>query len=747
MLQSRLRLALMLVVLVSLPASAQNPVVAPGGVVSAANGRAVSSVTAAARGSLVSIYGSDLSAQTASATGVPIATQLAGTQVRFGDTAAPLLFVSPGQINAQVPFELSDVASVDLVVQTIAGTSGPVRVTLLSAAPGILSVFKGDSQVSSANPISAGDRITIFATGLGAVYPTVLSGQPGPLNPPAVAGIQPLVRVGGRLARVEFAGMAPGLAGGVYRVDAIAPDGISSPVTQVTLEAGVVPGLTRPRGPVVLEGAGPTAIEEGPLPVTIRLPRTGPKGLRYASGRVIVKFRDGMSGKSALDSLRASSARTSSISLQPASADFDIVTIDPNEDAEVVAASFRGMAGVEYAQAAYVNHAMVVPNDPLYQKLQWNFPLIDLERAWDIQPQAGSTITVAVLDSGMAYTNANLNVNVRGFKDDDGNKYPALGDVTIPYSAASQLVTPGRIVSPRDFVWGTTTPLDYDGHGTHVSGTIGQLTNDGIGTAGVAFNVKLMPVKVICGTWDILFGIPDDDCGSDDQVAQGIRYAADNGAKIINMSIGRDGPPGCGATPDRKGCAPALEAAIRYAVGKGVFIAIAAGNSFLDGNPTQVLAEIASRVQGAVSVAAVGADTSHAEYSTTGSYVELAAPGGGGGQANNGYVWQQTFDYSFTDTFSLPLSDYRPPRFDVLAYVGYDGTSMATPHVAGVAAMLMQQGITDPAAIEAALEKFATPCSEWLDRCDFGVAANRNNTFGFGLLEARNTLRGLGLAK
>jgi serine protease len=318
--------------------------------------------------------------------------------------------------------------------------------------------------------------------------------------------------------------------------------------------------------------------------------------------------------------------------------------------------------------------------------------------------------------------------------------------VTIPYSAASQLVTPGRIVSPRDFIRNTTTPLDYDGHGTHVGGTIGQLTNDGIGTAGVAFNVKLMPVKVIGGAWDSLFGVPDDEVGSDDQVAQGIRYAADNGAKIINMSIGRDGPPGCGANPGQAGCAPALEAAIRYAVGKGVFIAIAAGNEFLTGNPTQALAEIASRVQGAVSVAAVGADTSHAEYSTTGSYVELAAPGGGGGEARNGYVWQQTFDYSFTDTFSLPPSGYGPPRFDVMAYVGYDGTSMATPHVAGVAAMLMQQGITDPAAIEAALEKSATPCSESLNRCDAGVAPNRNNTFGFGLVNARNALRGLGLA-
>ncbi len=747
-LKPRTQLALMFAVLASLPASAQNPIVTPGGIVNAANRRGVPSVAAAARGSLVSIYGSDLAAETVLATGVPVATQLAGTQVRFGDTAAPLLFVSPGQIIAQVPFELPNVAYVDLVVQTSTGTSGAIRVTLLSVDLGIFSVFKGDSQVSAANPISAGDRITIFATGLGAVYPSVPSGQLGPSKRPAVAGNQPLVRVGGRLARVRFAGLAPGLAGGVYQVNVIAPTDMSSAVTEVTLETGAVPGPTGRGAMLVREGEGPPAIEEGPFLGALRQPRTGARFWRYASSRVLVKFRDDMSSTSRLSLLRTFLSPTASLSTHPASADFDIVTIDPNEDAEAVAASLRGQAGVEYAQAAYVNHAMLVPNDPLYEKLQWNFPLIDLERAWDIQPQAGSTITVAVLDTGVAYTDATLSVNVLGFKDDNGNQYPALGDVTIPYAAASQLVTPGRFVFPRDFVWDTTTPLDYDGHGTHVSGTIGQLTNDGIGTAGVAFNVKLMPVKVICGTWDILFGVPDAaQCGTDDTVAQGIRYAADNGAKIINMSIGRDGPANCGASPDQAGCAPVIEAAIRYAVGKGVFIVIAAGNSFLDGNPTQALAEIASRVQGAVSVAAVGADTSHADYSTTGSYVELAAPGGGGGTANNGYVWQQTFNADFTDTYMLPPSQYGPPRFDVLAYMGYSGTSMAAPHVAGVAAMLMQQGITDPAAIEAALEKFATPCSVALNKCDASVAANRNDTFGFGLIEARNTLRGLGLAK
>ena len=103
----------------------------------------------------------------------------------------------------------------------------------------------------------------------------------------------------------------------------------------------------------------------------------------------------------------------------------------------------------------------------------------------------------------------------------------------------------------------------------------------------------------------------------------------------------------------------------------------------------------------------------------------------------SGAIYQQTFDPTFTDTFLLPPAQYHAPRFDVMGYIPYQGTSMAAPHVAGVAAMLMQQGVTDPAAIEEILEKTAV---------DLG-AAGRDNTFGFGLVDARAGLRGLGLAK
>ncbi len=515
----------------------------------------------------------------------------------------------------------------------------------------------------------------------------------------------------------------------------------------------------------ILQNVGLTAIDEGvirdeshtpaseqmvrkrALLAALSTDRVSASGARYRSDRLIVKFRDEAAMGDRKAALRAASS-TGEFGTRASYADFDIVRLDASEDPEMVAQALQGRPEVQYAQAAYRVHATLIPNDPEYATLQWNLPLVNLEKAWDIQPLAGSTITVAVIDTGMAYQNATITATIPSFRDGAGIRYPALGKVTIPYSGAPQLVgagNAGRIVAPYDVISaGVNPPLDFEGHGTHVSGTIGQLTNDAIGTAGVAFNVKLMPVKVLASTWDVLFGGASSEGGSDDDVARGIRYAADNGAKILNMSLGSSGPPNCGTNPNQVDCAPVIEAAMRYAVGKGCFIVVSAGNEFEDTvppygtNPTSVLAEIASRISGVVSVAAVDRAKAHAYYSSAGPYVELSAPGGSErGFGRDGFVWQQTFDYNFTDTFLLPPAQYRAPRFDVLATIGYIGTSMAAPHVSGIAAMLMQQGITDPAAIEDILEKTAV---------DLGTPG-RDNTFGFGLVDARAALRGLGLAK
>src|SRR5207249_1027509 len=134
--------------------------------------------------------------------------------------------------------------------------------------------------------------------------------------------------------------------------------------------------------------------------------------------------------------------------------------------------------------------------------------------------------------TGVAYTNATVTKTAFSYVDDFGVFHPALGPLVLPYAAAPQLGGASRFVAPHDFIWDTNIPLDFDGHGTHVSGTIGQLTNDGIGAAGVAFGVKLMPVKVIDEVWDQIFHAPN--TATDEIVARGIRYAADNGARILN---------------------------------------------------------------------------------------------------------------------------------------------------------------------------------------------------------------------
>ena len=441
---------------------------------------------------------------------------------------------------------------------------------------------------------------------------------------------------------------------------------------------------------------------------------------RFLRGSLIVRFRDGTSPAArALMVGRVNGARTQALS----DADFEIVNIDPEADPEAAARQLAAQPDVEYAQARYFVHKLFVPNDPLYSR-QWNLPVLDMERAWDLNRGASSSITVAVLDSGVAYRNVVLRFNAPAFRF-EGVSFPSLGTVDVPFAAAPELGGPDRFVAPRDFIWNDTSPVDLDGHGTHVTGTIGQLTNNSVGVAGIAFNVRIMPVKVIQGVWDEVFNSPFE--GTDDVVARGVRYAVDNGAKVLNMSIGRDGPP-----------APVVQAAIGYAVSQGAFVVVAGGNDFQDGNPIERIAEFAPQIQGMVSVSAIGPDRRRAYYSTTGSYIELAAPGGNqrtGGTA--GGILQQTFDLDLVETYLDGPSRYRPPRFDAFAYEFFQGTSMAAPHVAGFAALLIQQGITSPAAIEAAMERYAT---------DLG-AAGRDSEFGYGLINPRATLRGMGLVK
>ncbi len=196
----------------------------------------------------------------------------------------------------------------------------------------------------------------------------------------------------------------------------------------------------------LLDKFAPPAIERGISPLMTQAPdspdvmrrrsiraasaiadRTGASGAPYVAGKVIVKFRETASTRVRTDSVRAAT-HAGSIDARPDYANFDILRIDPGEDAEAVARTLSQRPDVEYAQPAYRVHAQAttfVPNDRFYPQ-QWNLPMIDMERAWAIQPQAGSSITVAVLDTGVAFANRTIRFHANAFRvDADGNILPA----------------------------------------------------------------------------------------------------------------------------------------------------------------------------------------------------------------------------------------------------------------------------------------------------------------------------------
>jgi serine protease len=458
----------------------------------------------------------------------------------------------------------------------------------------------------------------------------------------------------------------------------------------------------------------------------VRPERLADSALPYQPGKVIVKFRDGGVSGARRDTARAAAIRTAGgrSLTRPSHADFDLMEIDRAADPEAVAALLAAQPGVEYAQAAYRVHAYqtFTPNDPLYPQ-QWNFQILGMERAWAFNRGATPAVIVAVLDTGVAYRNVTFAYTATAWEE-GGLRYPALGRVSVPFAAAPDLGGAERFVAPRDFIYDDTAPVDTDGHGTHVTGTIGQLTNNALGVAGMAFNVRIMPVKCISSEWDDIFDSPF--VGTDDVVARAIRYAADNGARVLNLSIGRTGG----------GAATVVGEAMRYAVARGAFIAVAAGNDYEDGNPVERIAEQAGPIAGAIVVAAVGPDRNRAYYSGVRPYVEIAAPGGNA-RLPNGGILQQTYDTAFADTFLRPPGQYVAPRFDVFAFRRFQGTSMSTAHVSGLAALLISQGITNPAAVEAALKQFAQ---------DRG-APGRDDEYGHGLIDPVATLRGLGILR
>ncbi len=336
-------------------------------------------------------------------------------------------------------------------------------------------------------------------------------------------------------------------------------------------------------------------------------------------GEVLVKFREGVP-EEALEVLKAAVGAAGTESLMISG--LVKLTVEGLSLAAALEA-LRSSGLVKYAEPNYVRHSTdYFPNDLNYPE-QWNFndPVndsdINMPAAWDIE-KGDNGVVVAILDTGVAYRTGGR------------------------YTQATDLVNTS-FVQGYDFVNGDKYADDDEGHGTHVCGTVAQSTDNGFGVTGVAFNCSIMPVKVL----------DNEGSGSDDQIIEGIIYAADNGADVINMSLSGPDP------------SEALEEAVDYAFSKGVVVCASSGNEDRDsvGYP--------AASPNSIAVGATTRSKKRASYSNYGSALDVVAPGGGPA----GRITQETFKIT-----GDPGSGFK--------LVSLEGTSMACPHVAGVAALV-----------------------------------------------------------
>ena len=284
----------------------------------------------------------------------------------------------------------------------------------------------------------------------------------------------------------------------------------------------------------------------------------------------------------------------------------------------------------EYIEPNYTYKASFAPNDPDFAR-QWNLKNIGMTEAW--KTSRGKGVTVAVIDTGV--------------------------------SRVSDLKQT-KFVPGYDFVNDRQNANDDHGHGTHVAGTVAQSTNNNHGVAGIAYEAKIMPIKVLAASGG----------GTTSDIAEAIRFAADHNADVINMSLGGGG------------FSEAMNEAIAYAHRKGVTIVAAAGNAGRNA------AEFPGRYNHVIAVSATGPNGQKAGYSNYGAGVDIAAPGGAivNAQDRTTGILQNTVD----------------ARTGKSIFEYFQGTSMASPHVAGVAALVRAQGIKSPDQIERILTQSAT---------------------------------------
>jgi len=316
----------------------------------------------------------------------------------------------------------------------------------------------------------------------------------------------------------------------------------------------------------------------------------------YVQGEVIVKFRDSFPFRAA----QVASLPGARLAQENPSLGVGLVTLSGSVGVHQAIAYYRSLPNVEYAEPNYVARATHVPNDPSYSQ-QYGLAKMNCPAAWDLTT-GDPGVVIAIVDTGVQLNHPDL---------------------------------AAKIVPGYDFVNGDTSADDDEGHGTHCAGIAAAVTNNGVGIAGVGYQCKIMPVKVL----------DSQGSGSYADVAAGITWAADNGAKVISLSLGG---PSSSAT---------LQSAIDYAWNRGIVVVAAAGNS------NTSAPSYPAYYANAIAVGSTDQTDQRSPFSNFGSWVDVAAPGS---QIYSTYVGG--------------------------GYQSLSGTSMACPAVAGLAGLAWSRG-------------------------------------------------------